>query len=242
MPSCRTARSRSSARHCRPPRISATRLLLRSKTFSPRGEDNDPRWVAAYVRDSREWLYDWLTQLGVSFQTVLRPPGNSVARLHMTNGKGLGLVEPIYRACLRHPNIRFMWATVAEDLIVDTGRNYRRQGAGSPPWNATRSERAARNRGDGRVSERPETCDGELAVRIAETGPTARRRRSFRHGFRSRARPARQRPHLSSRSPVELRPRVSGPAGSESHARPRGFQHERHLGERGRQAVHRGAR
>jgi hypothetical protein len=35
----------------------------------------------------------------------------------MTNGKGLGLVEPIYRACLRHPNIRFMWAKVAEDLI-----------------------------------------------------------------------------------------------------------------------------
>jgi flavocytochrome c len=95
---------------------------LAEKDFLARGEDNDPRWVAAYVRDSREWLYDWLTQLGVSFETVLRPPGNSVARLHMTNGKGLGLVEPIYRACLRHPKIRFMWATVAEDLIVDTGR------------------------------------------------------------------------------------------------------------------------
>jgi uncharacterized protein len=95
---------------------------LAEKDFLARGEDNDPRWVAAYVRNSKEWLYDWLTELGVSFETVLRPPGNSVARLHMTNGKGLGLVEPIYGACLLHPNIRFIWATVAEDLIVDEGR------------------------------------------------------------------------------------------------------------------------
>ena len=91
---------------------------LAEKDFLARGEDNDTRWVAAYVRDSKEWLYDWLTQLGVSFENVVRPPGNSVPRLHMAKGKGLGLVEPIYRACLSHPNIRFLWATVAEDLIV----------------------------------------------------------------------------------------------------------------------------
>ena len=40
----------------------------------------------------------------------------------MTRGKGLGLVEPIYLACLRHPNIRFQWATMAEDLIIRNGR------------------------------------------------------------------------------------------------------------------------
>jgi uncharacterized protein len=80
---------------------------LAEKDFLARGEDNDTRWVAAYVRDSREWLYDWLTDLGVSFQDLARSAGNSVPRLHMTRGKGLGLVEPIYLACLRHPNIRF---------------------------------------------------------------------------------------------------------------------------------------
>lgn len=95
---------------------------LAEKDFLVRGEDNERRWVAAYVRDSKEWLYDWLTQLGVSFDNVVRPAGNSVPRLHMTKGKGLGLVEPIYRACLDHPNIRFLWATVAEDLIMRNGR------------------------------------------------------------------------------------------------------------------------
>jgi predicted oxidoreductase len=95
---------------------------LAEKDFLARGEDNDIRWVAAYVRDSREWLYDWLTDLGVSFEALTRPAGNSVARLHMTRGKGLGLVEPIYRACLRHSHIRFQWASMAEDLVIRSGR------------------------------------------------------------------------------------------------------------------------
>ncbi len=95
---------------------------LAEKDFLARGEDNDTRWVAAYVRDSREWLYDWLTDLGVSFENLARPAANSVPRLHLTRGKGLGLVEPIYRACLQHPNIQFRWATMAEDLIVGNGR------------------------------------------------------------------------------------------------------------------------
>jgi flavocytochrome c len=95
---------------------------LAEKDFLARGEDNDTRWVRAYVRDSREWIFDWLTGLGVSFDALARPAGNSVPRLHMTRGKGLGLVEPIYRACLRHPNIRFQWATMAEELITRDGR------------------------------------------------------------------------------------------------------------------------
>ena len=95
---------------------------LAEKDFLARGEDNDRRWVAAYVRDSRQWLYDWLTGLGVTFENLARPAGNTVPRLHLARGKGLGLVEPIYRACLRHPNIRFRWAAFAEDLIVADGR------------------------------------------------------------------------------------------------------------------------
>jgi predicted oxidoreductase len=83
---------------------------LAEKDFLARGEDNDSRWVAAYVRDSKSWLYDWLTALGVTFDNLVRPAGNSVPRLHLARGKGLGLVEPIYRACLSHSNIRFMWA------------------------------------------------------------------------------------------------------------------------------------
>ena len=59
---------------------------LAEKDFIARGEDNDIRWVAAYVRDSREWLYDWLTDLGVSFEGLVRPAGNSVPRLHLARG------------------------------------------------------------------------------------------------------------------------------------------------------------
>jgi uncharacterized protein len=95
---------------------------LAEKDFLARGEDNDRRWVAAYVHDSKEWLYDWLTEMGASFENVARPAGNSVPRLHLARGKGLGLIEPIYRACLAQSNIRFQWATVAEDLIVRNGR------------------------------------------------------------------------------------------------------------------------
>jgi succinate dehydrogenase/fumarate reductase flavoprotein subunit len=36
---------------------------LAEKDFLARGEDNDPRWVAAYVRGSREWPYDWLSSV-----------------------------------------------------------------------------------------------------------------------------------------------------------------------------------
>lgn len=95
---------------------------LAEKDFLARGEDNDRCWVAAYVRDSREWVYDWLTKLGVSFESLVRPAGNTVPRLHLARGKGLGLVEPIYRACLSHAKIGFLWATVVEDLIVRNGR------------------------------------------------------------------------------------------------------------------------
>jgi uncharacterized protein len=91
---------------------------LAEKDFLARGEDNDSRWVAAYVRDSRVWLYEWLTDLGVSFESLARPAGNSVPRLHLSRGKGLGLVEPIYRACLQQPKVRFRWASMAEDLLI----------------------------------------------------------------------------------------------------------------------------
>ena len=95
---------------------------LAERDFLARGEDNETRWVAAYSRDSKEWLFDWLNELGVSFESLVRPAGNSVPRLHLARGKGLGLVEPIYRVCLMHANIRFLWATVAEGLIVRSGR------------------------------------------------------------------------------------------------------------------------
>ncbi len=89
--------------------------------FVARGEDADPGWVAAYVERSKTEIYDWLTEAGVIFDGLAKPPGNSVARLHLARGKGWGLVGPLLRECFRRPNITFLWASRAEKLIVERG-------------------------------------------------------------------------------------------------------------------------
>jgi len=166
---------------------------LAEKDFLARGEDNDTRWVAAYVRDSREWLFDWLTELGVSFESLVRPAGNSVPRLHLARGKGLGLVEPIYRACLTHANIRFMWATVAEDLIIRKGRvtgvkvrDLRRR---------TRQNLPARHVivATGGFQSNLKTVLEHWPSDLPAAHSTARRRSILCYGLRSRPRATRQR-------------------------------------------------
>lgn len=86
------------------------------------GEDPDPDWVRYYVDDSRRDIYDWLTELGVRFSEVVASSGNSVAREHQPVGRGIGLVTPIYRACLELGNIDFAWNTKVEQLVTDEGR------------------------------------------------------------------------------------------------------------------------
>ncbi len=94
---------------------------LAASDFSRRGQDADAAWVELYVRNSKSWIYDWLNQLGISFYGLAAPPGNSVRRLHFTRGKGWGLVGPLFRECLRDPNIEFVWSTKMEKLLVDRG-------------------------------------------------------------------------------------------------------------------------
>jgi uncharacterized protein len=86
------------------------------------GEDNNREWVRYYVDHSREEIYDWLTALGVVFSGLRDYPGNRVPRAHITQGLGLGLVGPVYRACLANPDISFAWNTQATDLILEAGR------------------------------------------------------------------------------------------------------------------------
>jgi predicted oxidoreductase len=64
---------------------------LAEKDFLARGEDAHAVWVARYVRESRSQLYDWFTDMGVRFDFLVKPPGNSVPRLHLAKGKGWGL-------------------------------------------------------------------------------------------------------------------------------------------------------
>lgn len=86
------------------------------------GEDADAGWARYYVENSRREVYDWVTELGVQFEGVTTSPGNSVDREHQPAGRGIGLVTPIYRECLEHDNIRFVWSTKVEQLLTENGR------------------------------------------------------------------------------------------------------------------------
>lgn len=94
---------------------------LAEQDFLKRGEDTQSAWATRYVRDSKEQIYDWFTGLGVRFEFLVKPPGNSVPRLHLAKGKGWGLIGPLLQECLRHPSIQFLWATRAEALILKNG-------------------------------------------------------------------------------------------------------------------------
>jgi len=95
---------------------------LAERDFLEWGEDADRAQVARYVRGSRELVYDWLLELGVRFSDrLIQIPGNSVPRFHSPIGRGLGLVTPILRACLRHPAVRFEWNTKVLELVSAGG-------------------------------------------------------------------------------------------------------------------------
>ena len=95
---------------------------LASEDFFSRGEDPDPYWVDYYTRNSRAELGQWLESLGVRWLSLNPQPGNSVRRFHRTDGRGLGLVTPIYREVLRHANVSFRWNFRVTELLVEQGR------------------------------------------------------------------------------------------------------------------------
>ena len=95
---------------------------LAEKDFLTWGEDADAEWVRYYTENSREQIYDWVTEMGVEFSGVLRIPGNSVARFHEPIGRGLGLVSPIYRQAVLHSKIRFVWNFKVDGLVTKDSR------------------------------------------------------------------------------------------------------------------------
>ena len=86
------------------------------------GEDINEVWARYYVDNSREMIYDWATTLGVEFNLILQPPGNSVPRMHFPKGLGLGLIAPIMRQAVARPGIDFRWNTRVDTLITRDGR------------------------------------------------------------------------------------------------------------------------
>jgi len=75
------------------------------------GEDANAEWVRIYVNRSRRDIYDWMTALGVQFDDLRLVTGNSAARFHTNPRRGYGVVEPLYRECLKTGRVAFHWST-----------------------------------------------------------------------------------------------------------------------------------
>ncbi len=91
------------------------------RDFIAWGEDADPAWVRYYVDHSRSEIFDWVSGMGVEFDALTSPAGNSVVRTHRTKGRGLGLISPIYRECVTHPAVTFLWNTRVDRLLSTEG-------------------------------------------------------------------------------------------------------------------------
>jgi succinate dehydrogenase/fumarate reductase flavoprotein subunit len=85
-------------------------------------QDGDADWTRYYAENSREMIYDWVTDMGVEFVRVVPSHGNSVARFHFTKGRAAHLVLPIYRTALSMPNISYTWNSRARELLLENGR------------------------------------------------------------------------------------------------------------------------
>jgi flavocytochrome c len=95
---------------------------LAAEDFRSWGVDANPQWVNAYTRGSNEQVFEWLRGLGVAFNGLRKQAGNRVPRFHTNAKRGLGVVAPIYRDCLRYPNIAFRWNQQAVSLLMADGR------------------------------------------------------------------------------------------------------------------------
>ncbi len=86
------------------------------------GEDSDPGWVRFYTENSLAQVYDWLTDMGVVFRTVIPTPDASVPRFHFTGGTAVNVVVPMMREVLKRQNIVFLRNSEVQALIADQGR------------------------------------------------------------------------------------------------------------------------
>jgi len=100
--------------------------------FTKWGEDNDSGWVRYYVEHAKVEIFDWVTAMGVTFHGIIPHEGSSVPRNHLTDGRGLGLVRPIYLESLKNSNIIFRWNIEVTSLLSEhaavhgiRGRNLR---------------------------------------------------------------------------------------------------------------------
>jgi uncharacterized protein len=86
------------------------------------GTDANQSWARLFAYRGIPEIHDWLVSLGVTFTSLQRLNGNAVARFHENPKRGFGVVEPLYRACLKTGAVDFVWNVRATRLIVAGGR------------------------------------------------------------------------------------------------------------------------
>jgi predicted oxidoreductase len=59
------------------------------------GPTADLRWARRYLRDSRRQVYDFCEELGIRWESLAQPEGNSVPRWHVPTGWGRGIVDAL---------------------------------------------------------------------------------------------------------------------------------------------------
>lgn len=83
------------------------------------GADANQSWARLFADRGLPEIHDWLVSLGVTFTSLQRLAGNSVPRFHENPKRGFGVVEPLYRACLKTGAVDFVWNVRATRLIVE---------------------------------------------------------------------------------------------------------------------------
>lgn len=85
------------------------------------GPTADVEWARKYLADSRREVYDWVTgQLGITWNELGQPEGNSVPRWHLPSGWGRGIVTALIERA-RSAGVGFRTRTPVRGLLTDGG-------------------------------------------------------------------------------------------------------------------------
>ncbi|MFB7272001.1 FAD-dependent oxidoreductase [Streptomyces sp. NPDC056244] len=85
------------------------------------GPTADLEWARRYVADSAREVYEWCAGLGIEWQSLGRPEGNSVPRWHIPAGWGRRIVE-VLEARARALGVTVRTGVTAEELCRTDGR------------------------------------------------------------------------------------------------------------------------
>ena len=85
-------------------------------------KDGDEAWLRHYAEQSREWVFNWLAAHGVQFTHLQADASNGkVPRFHYPDDHGPGIVLPLYRAAILHPNIQLRLSTQVTGILIKDG-------------------------------------------------------------------------------------------------------------------------